>query len=89
MWHLGPEAQPQAKVQKLMAVIKFARHAFDGNDSRRYVFVRHLNPGANLCVKSCGLFCERGKCGTWGPRPSHRPNLMAVIKIWKARLRRK
>ena len=26
-------------------------NAFDGNDRRRYVSVRHLNPGANLCVK--------------------------------------
>ena len=51
----GALGKPQAKVQNLMAIIKFGRHTFEGNDRRRYVSVRHLNPGANLCVKGLAV----------------------------------
>ena len=49
--YLAAVDRPQAKVQSSRVTIKVARHAFDGNKWRELVSVRHLNPGANLCVK--------------------------------------
>ena len=74
-------------VQNLMAVIKFARHIFHGNDRRRYVFCAPFKPWSKLVRQRFGGLMDffvsgaNPVPGALGPATGQGPKSDAVIKF--------